>query len=111
MPRLIAAPDKFRGTASARQVARASAAAASGAGWTSDQVPIADGGEGLLDVMSGRVRSVVVKDPLGRPVTAEWKIDGSTGVVEMAKASGLTLVGGPDGNDPVAADTAGTGQL
>ncbi|MDQ1427443.1 MAG: glycerate 2-kinase, partial [Acidimicrobiaceae bacterium] len=49
MPRVVAAPDKFRGTATARQVAGAVAAAAHAAGWTCQQVPIADGGEGLLD--------------------------------------------------------------
>jgi glycerate kinase len=111
MPRVVAAPDKFRGTATARQVAGAVAAAARAAGWSCEQVPIADGGEGLLDVVAGRVRTTEVKDPLGRLVTAEWKIDGTTAVVEMARASGLGLVGGPEGNDPIAADTAGTGQL
>jgi glycerate 2-kinase len=111
MLHVVAAPDKFRGTATAREVARAVAATAMVAGWTCDQAPIADGGEGLLDVMSGRLRSAVVKDPLGRPVSAAWKLDGTTAVVEMARASGLTLVGGAEANDPVAADTAGTGQV
>jgi glycerate kinase len=111
MPRVVAAPDKFRGTVTARQVAGAVAAAARRARWSCDQIPIADGGEGLLDVVPGRVRAAEVKDPLGRAITAEWKINGTTAVVEMARASGLKLVGGPGGNDPVAADTAGTGQL
>jgi glycerate kinase len=44
-------------------------------------------------------------------VTAEWRLDDKTAVVEMARASGLELVGGPRGNDPVAASTTGTGQL
>jgi glycerate 2-kinase len=111
MPHVVAAPDKFRGTATARDVAAAVAAAAAGARWSCDQVPIADGGEGLLDVMAGRLRTTEVRDPLGRRITATWRIDGTTAVVEMARASGLALVGGPEGNDPVAADTAGTGQL
>jgi glycerate kinase len=111
MPRVVAAPDKFRGTASAADVAGAVAAAAAAAGWHSDQVPISDGGEGLLEVVRGRLRSAEVRDPLGRPVTAQWKLDGTTAVVEMARASGLVLVGGAENNDPVAADTAGTGQL
>jgi glycerate 2-kinase len=111
VPHVVAAPDKFRGTATAREVAGAVAAAAEGAGWTCDQVPIADGGEGLLDVMAGRWRTAEVRDPLGRPVTAGWRLDGNTAIIEMAQASGLTIVGGPEGNDPVRADTAGTGQL
>jgi glycerate 2-kinase len=111
MPRVVAAPDKFRGTATARHVAGAIAVAASAAGWSCDQVPIADGGEGLLDVMAGRWRTAEVRDPLGRLITAGWRIEGTTAVVEMAQASGLALVGGAEGNDPVAADTAGTGQL
>jgi glycerate kinase len=111
MPRVVAAPDKFRGTASAGQVAGAIAAAAHDAQWSSDQIPIADGGEGLLEVVSGRVRTAEVRDPLGRVTTAEWKLDGTTAFIEMARASGLALVGGAEGNDPIAADTTGTGQL
>lgn len=111
VPRVVAAPDKFRGTATARQVARAVAEAAQAEGWSSDQVPMADGGEGLLEVVGGQVRQAQVLDPLGRLVTADWRLDGTTAIVEMAQASGLGLVGGPEGNDPIRADTAGTGQL
>ena len=48
---------------------------------------------------------------LGAPVAAAWRLDGRTAVIEMARASGLALVGGAEGNDPVAASTAGTGEL
>jgi glycerate kinase len=48
---------------------------------------------------------------LGRVVDAEWRITDATAVIEMARASGLMLVGGPDGNDPIRANTAGTGEL
>jgi glycerate kinase len=111
VPRVLAAPDKFRGTATALQAAAAVAAGAAGAGWSCDQAAIADGGEGLLDVIAGRLQSTGVKDPLGRPLTASWRLDGTTAIIEMARASGLSLVGGPAGNDPMGADTAGTGQL
>ncbi|HET9692161.1 MAG TPA: glycerate kinase [Acidimicrobiales bacterium] len=113
MPHVVAAPDKFRGTASAPEVAAAVAGAAAAAGWTCDQVPVSDGGEGFLDVFGGRVQRSEVRGPLGAPVLAEWRQldDGRTAVVEMARASGLALVGGADGNDAVAADTTGTGQL
>jgi glycerate kinase len=109
----VAALDKFRGTATAREAAAAVAAAASSAGWTCDQVPVSDGGEGFCDVLGGQSRPLRVRGPLGDPVDAEWRLlaDGTTAAVEMAIASGLTLVGSPEANDPVRADTAGTGQL
>jgi glycerate kinase len=111
VPHLVAAPDKFRGTATARQVAGAVARAAASAGWTCDEAPVADGGEGMLDVVSGTLRHARVHDALGTPIDAEWRLDGAAAVVEMARASGLSLVGGPAGNDPVRANTAGTGEL
>ncbi len=113
--RLAAAPDKFRGTASASQIAASIAGAARRAGWEATEVPMADGGEGLLDVVGGEERTTVVTGPLGAPVTAEWRLvssDGApTAVIEMARASGIALVGGAAGNDAVAATTRGTGEL
>jgi len=114
MPHVVAAPDKFRGTATAVEVARAIASAARAAGWTCDEAPVADGGEGLLDALAargGRRMHTTVRGPLGSPVDAEWLLDGTTAVVEMARASGLLLAGGPEGNDPMAASTVGTGEL
>ena len=49
--------------------------------------------------------------PLGTSVDARWRLDGDDAVIELARASGLALVGGADGNDPLAASTIGTGQL
>jgi glycerate 2-kinase len=109
--RLLAAPDKLRGTASARDVAAALGRAAAAAGWDCDEMPLADGGEGTLEVLGGPNRSTSVTGPLGDPVRAEWRLDRGTAVIEMARASGLELVGGPDRNDPVAASTVGTGEL
>ena len=108
---MVAAPDKFRGTASATEVADAIGRAAWEAGWRCDEVPMADGGEGLLEALGGANRVSTVTGPLGDPVEAPWRLDRSTAVIEMALASGLTLVGGADGNDPVAASTYGTGEL
>jgi len=85
--------------------------AAAAAGWACDEVPLADGGEGTLEVLGGPNRSTSVTGPLGDPVRAEWRLDRGTAVIEMARASGLELVGGPDRNDPVAASTVGTGEL
>ncbi len=104
-------PDKMRGTASAREVAAAAGRAAAAAGWQHDEVPVADGGEGTLDALGGPNRTTKVTGPLGEPVDAEWRLAGRTAVVEMARASGLALVGGADANDPIAASTAGTGEL
>jgi glycerate kinase len=52
-----------------------------------------------------------VTGPLGDPVRAEWRLERGRAVIEMARASGLALVGGAEGNDPVSATTAGTGEL
>jgi glycerate kinase len=109
--RVLAAPDKLRGTATARDVAAAVGRAAAAAGWDCHEVPLADGGEGTLEVLGGPNRTAFVTGPLGDPVQAEWRLDRRTAVIEMARASGLALVGGPDGNDPVAASTVGTGEL
>jgi glycerate kinase len=109
--RVVAAPDKFRGTASASEIAGAVAAAAKAAGWDCDEVPLADGGEGTLEVLGGGNRTTLVSGPLGDPVQASWQFRGRRAVIEMALASGLELVGGSEGNDPVAATTYGTGEL
>ncbi len=109
--RVVAAPDKLRGTATAPEVAQAVASAARTAGWDCDEVPLADGGEGTLDALGGPNRTTTVTGPLGAPVEARWRLDGRTAVIEMAAASGLLLAGGAEGNDAVAASTTGTGEL
>lgn len=109
--RVVAAPDKFRGTATAAEVAAAVGRAAAAAGWDCDQVPVADGGEGTIDALGGPNRTTTVRGPLGEPVQAAWRLDRRTAVIEMAAASGLLLAGGPEANDPIAADTHGTGEL
>lgn len=111
MPRVVAAPDKFRGTVTASDAAAAVARAAKAAGWTCDEAPMADGGEGILDAMGGSVRRARVRGPLGEAVEAEWRQQGKTAIVEMAQAAGLALVGGPEWNDPMRASTAGVGDL
>lgn len=108
---MVAAPDKLRGTATAREVAGAMGRAAVSAGWTCDEVPLADGGEGTLEALGGPNRTTTVTGPLGRPVAAGWRLAGGTAVIEMAEASGLLVAGGAEANDAVAASTAGTGEL
>lgn len=72
---------------------------------------MADGGEGLLDALGVRVRRTRARGPLGGPVQARWGLLDDAAVVESAEAAGLALVGGPEGNDPMRASTAGVGDL
>jgi glycerate kinase len=109
--RVLAAVDKFRGTATAAQVASAIGHACWELGVDCVEAPIADGGEGTLDALGGPNRTTRVTDPLGQPVEAQWRLAGDTAVIEMARASGLSLVGGAKKNDVIAASTIGTGQL
>ncbi len=109
--RVVAAPDKFRGTVSATEAASAIARAVASAGGTTLEVPMADGGEGLLEVLGGPDRTTQVTGPLGSPVKAGWRLSGGTAVVEMARASGLALAGGAEGNRPLDATTTGVGEL
>lgn len=109
--RLLVAVDKYRGSATANEVASAIARGASRHGCTADELPLADGGEGLLAALGGANRRTVVSGPLGDPVDAPWRYAQGTAVIEMARASGLELVGGARENDPIAASTYGTGEL
>lgn len=109
--RALAIPDKFRGTATAAQVAGAVARAAAATGWACTQLPLSDGGEGLLDAFGGPNRSSRVTGPAGAPVRADWRLDGDLAVLEAARANGLQLAGGAEGNDAMAATSAGVGEL
>lgn len=109
--RVLAAVDKFKGTATAAQVAAAIGHACWDLGHECVELPVADGGEGTLEVLGGPNRTSIVTGPLGDPVAAEWRLHRGTAVIEMARASGLTLVGGASANDAMAATTTGTGEL
>ena len=109
--RVLAAVDKFKGTATAAQVAAAIGHACWELGHDCVERPVADGGEGTLEALGGANRVSTVTGPLGDPVQAEWRFHRGTAVIEMARASGLTLVGGAERNDAMAATTTGTGEL
>ncbi len=109
--RVLAAVDKFRGTATAQQVAAAIGHACWESGHDCVEQPIADGGEGTLEVLGGPNRETRVTNPLGTPVDAQWRFHRDVAVIEMARASGLALVGGAAHNDIIAASTIGTGEL
>ena len=106
---VLACADKFRGTLTAPEFGEAVAAGAEGHEVVIQ--PLADGGEGTLDAFGGPNRRTTVTGPLGDPIDAAWRLSGGRAVIEMARASGLSLVGGADGNDPLEATTAGTGEL
>lgn len=114
MPRVVLAPDKFRGTAEAGTVVAAMSEAASGLGWQVTALPMSDGGEGFLDaaaVSCPVLTSTMVTGPDGHPVDAEWRYGDGIAAVESARASGLALAGGAEANDPMAATSRGTGEL
>lgn len=108
---MLAASDKWKGTLTAAQACAAIGHACWELGVDCTEMPMADGGEGTLDVLGGPNRSTLVTGPLGDPVRAEWRFDRGVAVIEMARASGLTLVGGAAHNDAMAASTQGTGEL
>jgi glycerate kinase len=112
--RVLVAPDSFKGTFRAPQVAGALARGFEAAGFQVDRCPVADGGEGTMallgEALGARVLEVEASDPLGRRVRASFALAGETAIVETAQASGLALVA-EDERDAWAASTRGTGEL
>jgi glycerate kinase len=111
---VLVAPDSFKGTLSAADVAQAIGRGLDAAGRPVDLCPVADGGEGtleaLLPAVEGKLHTATVSDPLGRAIEASFARGDGVAVVETAAASGLGLVE-PGQRDAVAASTAGTGEL
>ena len=111
--RVVCAPNGFKGSLTAPAAAAALAAGARRAGATAVEHPVADGGEGtaeaLLAALGGSWVEVPAVDPLGRPLPGRYALlaDG-TAVVELALASGLTLLGAAE-RDPRVASSLGTG--
>lgn len=112
----LVAPDSFKGTFAAAEVAAAIARGLRDVGRAADELPVADGGEGTMDALvaalGGELRTATVSDPLGRPVEAAFALlrDGRTAIVEVARACGLGLVAEHE-RDAVAASTRGAGEL
>ena len=111
---VLVAPDSFKGTFTAIEVATAIGGGLRAGGRPVDLCPVADGGEGTVDALratlGGEVRFAAAHDPLGRAIEARFVIAGATALVETAAASGLDLVDAGE-RDPLAASTAGTGEL
>ena len=116
--KIVIAPQSFKGSLSAWEVAQAIDRGIKRvlAGAEIIMLPIADGGEGTVDALvystSGQSMVTEVTGPLGEKVAAGWGIlgDGVSAVVEMAAASGITLVP-PEKLNPLVATTYGTGEL
>jgi glycerate kinase len=113
--RIVIAPDKFKGSLSATQVAAAIAAGLRASCPTAElvTVPVADGGDGTVDaaVAAGFERMpVTVAGPTGEPVHTSYARRGETAVVELACACGLMLL--PGGRrEPLTASSFGAGQV
>lgn len=106
---VLVAPDKFKGSLTAAEVAATVAAAL---GVPAVELPVADGGDGTVDaaVAAGFDRVTVrVTGPTGEPVEASYARRGGTAVVELAEASGLRRL--PGGLEPLTATSYGTGEL
>lgn len=116
--KVIVAPNSFKGSLSAAQAAAAIARGVREAAPDAEviEIPVADGGEGTVDALvsarNGTYQEVEVEGPLGDPVRATYGLieGGRTGVVELASASGLTLIP-VERRDPRRASTFGFGQL
>src|SRR4051794_16205993 len=113
--RVLVAPDKFKGSLTAREVAARVAAGigAEAPGVEVEQVPVADGGDGTLDaaVAAGYTRvEVRAQGPTGEPVTTAFAARDHVAVVEMADVSGLALLM-PDRLDALGASSYGTGEV
>lgn len=114
--RILIAPNAFKGTLTAARACEAIAAGAREAfpGARLDELPVADGGDGLLEALAPALGGVIlrarVEGPVGRPVTARWLLAGRTAVIEMAEAAGLRRMGGA-ALRPLDASTRGVGQL
>jgi glycerate kinase len=116
--KVVIAPDKFKGSLTALEAARAMARGVSRIDPRAaiDLAPMADGGEGtvaaLVSAACGKYLEARVTGPLGEPVTALIGLldGGRTAVIEIATASGLSLVAALL-RDPLRATTRGTGEL
>jgi glycerate 2-kinase len=115
---ILIAPDKFKGSLTARQVCESVAHAVleKHPSWTVQQCPMADGGEGtseILTALSGGKRiSAQARDPLFRDMETGYGIspDGTTAFIDTASASGLQLLK-PQERNPRLTSTVGTGDL
>ncbi len=114
--KIVIAIDSFKGSLSSIDAGNAVSKGIKRVYHNSDIIvrPIADGGEGTVDAvisaLNGEIRTVNVNDPLCRPIKARYGIADNTAFIEMAEASGITLVS-PEERNPLNTTTYGTGEL
>ncbi|MCP9234864.1 glycerate kinase [Lewinella sp. JB7] len=113
---ILIAPDKFKGSLSAHAVCAAIGEGIS-AKWPEAELrfhPLADGGDGTLEVLGDHLDlhgvRVATTDPLGRPLDGHYLLGKEAAFIEMATASGLVLLD-PTERDPLRTSTVGTGTL
>ena len=116
MMKIIVAIDSFKGCLTSKEANQAAAEGIRKVHPDAEivQVPVSDGGEGFMEAfhaaIGGELVEVPVRDPLMRPVTAKYLLNDETAVIEIAQASGLTLLTDEERN-PMVATSYGTGQL
>ena len=117
MRKIIVATDSFKGSLSACEACGVIAKQAQIVFPDAEilQMPISDGGEGLVEIIleaiGGERKPVRTTDPLGREITAEYlRLSNGAALIEMAGAGGLTLLK-PDEYDPMRASTFGVGRM
>lgn len=114
--KVIIAIDSFKGCLTSKEANEAAAEGIRRAYPEAEivKVPVSDGGEGYMDAfhaaIGGRLEEVTVRDPLMRPITAKYLLQNDLAVIEIALASGLTLLTQEERN-PMVATSYGTGQL
>ena len=112
--KFLIACDSFKGSLSSPQVCDCISDVLKKEGYYTAVCPLADGGEGTVDAFSSALEcervSVTVHDPLMRQITAQYIIADGTAVIEMAAASGITLLKNEELN-PEITSTYGTGEL
>ena len=114
--KIVVAIDSFKGCLTSKE-ANQTAAEGIRNRWSDAeivQVPVSDGGEGFMEAfhaaISGKLIKMTVRDPLMRPVSARYLLHDKLAVIEIAQASGLTLLTREERN-PMVATSYGTGQL
>ena len=115
--KFVFAPDSFKGSLSAKEIIEVLTETAEQLipGCECVGIPMADGGEGTMDIIkdicNGQTIPVQVNDPLFHTIPSQFAVlNGDTALIEMAAASGLPLVP-PDKRNPELTTTFGTGQL
>lgn len=114
--KIIVASDSFKGSLSSLEVGKAIKRAVMNE-WPEidcEIIPVADGGEGTVDALTealhGEIKETTVTGPMGDRIKANYGLSGETAIIEIAAASGLTLVA-PEKRNPLLTSTFGTGEV